>query len=129
MVTTAARSGENEMNTTTESEKNASGPEALHAKTKGTPVTKAKAAKKARAKKPASEPKMVQSPSPSQLTERLSTCGICEAAPDRCRAAVLWSAWKAHFKGAGELFPVYLACGWPNFGVPASPKADPRDGC
>ncbi len=55
MVTTAARSRRNEMNTTTESEKNASAPELPQPKTKR--AKKAKPPKKAaRAKKPASTP-------------------------------------------------------------------------
>ena|SRR5258708_3742984 len=56
MVTTAARSGETEMNTTIESEKNAAGTEAPQPKTKRT--KKAKPAKKAaRPGKPTSKPK------------------------------------------------------------------------
>jgi hypothetical protein len=48
----------NEMNTTTESEKNASAPEVPQPKTKRTPAKKAKPVKKvARAKKPVGKPK------------------------------------------------------------------------
>jgi hypothetical protein len=54
MVTTAARSGRNEMNTPTESEKNASAPEVPQPKTKRTPEKQAQSANKAgRVKKPA----------------------------------------------------------------------------
>jgi hypothetical protein len=48
----------NEMNTSTESEKNASAPEVPQPKTKRPPASKAKPAKKAgRAKKPVTKPK------------------------------------------------------------------------
>ena len=58
MVTTAARSRRNRMNTATESEKNASAPEVPQPKTKRGTANKAKPAKKAGpAKKKATKPK------------------------------------------------------------------------
>src|SRR5271166_2411743 len=86
MVTTAARSGETEMNVTTESEQNASAPEGSQTKTNRKPTRKAKPAKKAgRAKKPASKPK----------ADRVSKKAEVVAMMKRAKGATLTEIMKA----------------------------------
>ena len=80
------------MNTTTESEKNASAPEAPQPKTKRTPAKKAKPAKKAaRARKPASKPKA------DRANKKAEVIALMKRAKGATLAEIMAATeWQAH---------------------------------
>jgi uncharacterized protein DUF3489 len=80
----------NEMNTATESEKNASAPEVPQPKAKAAPAKKA-ADKKSRAKKPASKPKA------DRANKRAEVIGLMKRAKGVTLAEIIASTnWQAH---------------------------------
>ena len=92
MGATAARSRRNEMNSTTESEKNASAPEVPQPKPKRAPAKKAKPAKKAgRAGKPASKPKT------DRANKKAEVIALMKRAKGATLAEIMAATmWQAH---------------------------------